>query len=273
MRKRLRILFIVLISLLVLMGIFLTVFFTSPKFYYLYEDGSQLQNVSFNMFCMKHNYRLIRVELSNEILLDKNELEKRIKEVSQKGSAVLMSPLVSFCVSEIGFQTQDDEAVFIAMGSKKEKPSFDFYLTYSAADGWGSARRFIEGKDYNPLFIYNESTQKQKDAFESELKGEIPSLKLESFGNRFISQVKLQITEQKYDLIICPYLEDVSEFFEGNQKVFWIVDGLLKNAINEKYLLAFLDFDFQASLEPIVSNLKHVKGVEIPLNRVLKIVK
>jgi len=272
MRKRFKILVIVLISLLVLTGIILTVYLTTPRFYYIYEDGGLKQNISFELFCLKHNYRLNSLKISNEILLDDNKLEKKINEISKKGSAVLMSPLVSYRVSTIGFETRDEEAVFIAVGAKTENPSFDFYLKYTAGDGWNYVRRFIEEKNYNPLFIYNDDTLEQKDAFENEFDREIPSLKLESFGNRFVSQVKLQISEQNYDLIICPYLEDISEFFDGNQKAMWIVDGLLKNSVHADYLLGYLDFDFQSSLEPIISNLKHVNGVEIPLNRVLEIV-
>ncbi|MDD4081977.1 MAG: hypothetical protein PHD05_01185 [Sphaerochaetaceae bacterium] len=206
------------------------------------------------------------------MLLNEDQLEVKINEISKKSSAVLMSPLVTYCVSDIGFQTKAEEAVFIGITTNKENSFFDFYLTYSAADGWNYVRRFIEGKGYNPFFIYNEATIKQKDAFENELEGEIPALKLESFGNRFISQVKIQISENGYDLIICPYLEDVSEFFDGNQQTLWIVDSLLKDAISKNCLLGYLDYDLKSSLEPIISNLRHVKGVEIPLNRVLKIV-
>jgi len=195
MRKSFRILVIVLISLLVLMGIFSTVYLTSPKFYYLCQEDSQRKNLSFDLFCLKHNYRLIQLKIPNEILLNEDQLEKKINEISKKGSAVLMSPLVSYCVSNIGFQTKAEEAVFIGISAKNENSSFDFYLNYNAADGWNYVRRYIEGKGYNPLFIYNESTLVQKGAFENELEGEIPTLKLESYGNRFVSQVKLQVSE------------------------------------------------------------------------------
>lgn len=191
---------------------------------------------------VKSGYRLKVITIAQDDVFEKEYLNDLFERLDN-GGFVLASPVITSAVlsNEINLSKSFEKTTILGIGNNNDNGYFDTVLISNSRDGWSSAASESVQSTDTVAIIYNDLSANEARLI-SETLGTLNYVKLnvDDYGNFAKTELNSKLNDSKVSVVLCPFVENISEYCDGLNSQKWIIDYRFVPAVNKKNLKGYV---------------------------------